>query len=217
VLNLIFGSPNINNEKNSIISALIAGPAGSGPNRNFNFTYMDSQPERANIDWLLSAPKQQAELYRDASNKTITIDNGLLKRSFRIAPNLACIEFLNQTNGEQMLRAVSPEARITINGTIYNVGGLFGQLEKGYFKSDWIDGLKINRNDFFFHHLEVSALKPYINWKTVKMGWSLNISPAKGKMVSFVFTSANQLLKGIKVTVNYEVYNGCPSFANGSV
>ena len=168
------------------------------------------KPERAKIDWLLSAPKQQAELYRDASNKTITIDNGLLKRSFRIAPNLACIEFLNQTNGEQMLRAVSPEARITINGTIYNVGGLFGQLEKGYFKSDWIDGLKINRNDFFFHHLEVSALKPYINWKTVKMGWSLNISPAKGKMVSFVFTSANQLLKGIKVTVNYEVYNGLP-------
>jgi hypothetical protein len=164
----------------------------------------------AKTDWLIRKPFQKAEIYRDADNKNIIIDNGLLKRSFRISPNLACVEYLNQSSGEQLLRAVSAEARLTINGKSYNVGGLYGQPEKGYLKAEWLDQLKSNSNDFIFHHFEVASLKPHISWKTVSNGWSLNNSPATGKMLSSIFTSGNPLLKDIRVTVHYEVYDGIP-------
>ncbi len=36
-------------------------------------------------------------------------------------------DYKNIANGQQLLRAVRPEAWLTINGKEYNVGGLYGQ------------------------------------------------------------------------------------------
>ncbi len=52
-------------------------------------------------------------------------------------------------SGEQLIRSVRPEARITINGKDYNVGGLYGQKEHAYFVNSWLKDPKPDDRDFF--------------------------------------------------------------------
>ena len=86
-------------------------------------------------DWLLSNAPSKAAVYKSASQKDIILYNGLLKRVFRLQPNLACTDFTNVSNGQQLLRAVKPEARLTIDGVDHNIGGLHGQKENAYLRA----------------------------------------------------------------------------------
>jgi len=160
-------------------------------------------------DWLLNVPTSKAEVYRSVDNKDIILDNGLIKRSFRMQPNLACIDFTNQSTGEQLLRAITAEAKLTINGKNYKVGGLYGQSERAYLKSAWIDMLKADINEFLYKSYTVTPIKPYVNWKVTNR-WALNKEQATGKMLTFVFECSQPLMKDIVVKVNYELYDGIP-------
>ena len=83
-------------------------------------------------DWLVKPTSQKAGIYKSEDGKDIILFNGLVKRAFRIKPNVACIDYQNMSNGQQLLRDVKPEAVITFDGVKYNVGGLHGQQEKAY-------------------------------------------------------------------------------------
>ena len=61
-------------------------------------------------DWLLNAAEYTANVKVKEAKKEITLDNGLVKRTFRIEPNVVCIDYLNQVNGQQLLRSLKPEA-----------------------------------------------------------------------------------------------------------
>src|SRR5688572_24835968 len=66
-------------------------------------------------DWLVQPVKEIANIYSSADRKGIILFNGLVKRTFRLSPNVACIDYKNLINGQQLLRAVKPEAKVTIN------------------------------------------------------------------------------------------------------
>jgi hypothetical protein len=161
-------------------------------------------------DWIISKTKVPAEVYRSADNKDIILDNGLLKRTFRLQPNLACTDFSNLSSSEQLVRAVSAEAKLTIDGKDYNIGGLYGQKEKAYLKTEWIDGLTANESDFQFKTYYISSIPPYVKWKPSPARWAANKQQPTGKMVTFVFESKLPSLKGVEVSVHYELYDGIP-------
>ncbi len=48
-------------------------------------------------DWLVKPIKQKAEIIVDGKN--IILNNGLVKRAFRMEPNVACFDYTNLTNG----------------------------------------------------------------------------------------------------------------------
>ena len=81
-------------------------------------------------DWLVHSVKQKAGVYTSVDNKDIILFNGLLKREFRLAPNVVCTDYQNMITGQQLLRALTAEAVIVITGKEWNVGGLYGQKEK---------------------------------------------------------------------------------------
>ena len=83
-------------------------------------------------DWLITAPGVKAAAYRSKDGRFFVLDNGLIRRTWRIDPNLACVSFDNLTSGKSLLRAVRPEARVVIDGTAWNVGGLTGQPNQAY-------------------------------------------------------------------------------------
>jgi hypothetical protein len=172
------------------------------PTWNLNF---DQTPVR---DWLVESPVQKAGVYLSQNKKDIILYNGLVKRSFRIGPNLACIDFRNLLSGQQLLRAIRPEAFVTLNGEQFAVGGLVGQKEKAYLMPTWIDGFKAGEKDFQYVGMEVSDLKPFIQWK--RKTWAYNTQQPKGKLISFHFRSSIEALKGLDVEVNYELYDGIP-------
>jgi hypothetical protein len=159
-------------------------------------------------DWLIQPVKIKAAIYASADKKNIYLSNGLLERVFRITPDVACVDYRNLSNNHQLLRAVKAEARLTINGKDYNVGGLYGQKENAYLLPEWIDQFKTSDSSFHFVSYEVSNIKPYLNWKTTM--WSSNRQQPTGKMIAFKYKSALDALKGIDITVNYELFDGIP-------
>ena len=169
----------------------------------------DPALEQLNVkDWLIHTPAQKAGVYSSQDGKDIILYNGLVKRTFRMSPNLTCFDFKNLSNGQQLLRAVRPEAVVTINGVAYAVGGLTGQKEKAYLMPSWIDGFKSGETDFQYAGVEVTDLTPFINWK--RRTWAYNTAQPKGKLIKFRFISSLAHLKGVEVEVNYELYNGLP-------
>ena len=67
----------------------------------------------------------------------IVLENGLVKRVFRNQGTIACISFQNLINGQEIIRAISPEAIIMVNGQSLPIGGWIGQKEKAYLKQEW--------------------------------------------------------------------------------
>lgn len=159
-------------------------------------------------DWLLNATNYNASISKVNNEKDIILTNGLVRRIFRVTPNVACTGYENLISGQQLLRAVKPEAIVEIDGMQMNVGGLSGQKENAYLKSEWVDQLKNDSAAFQFQRYSIAAIKPFINWKPNR--WSLNKKQASGQQLSFIFSSASSALKDIIVTVHYELYDGLP-------
>ena len=161
-----------------------------------------------NGDWLITPIPQKAEIYRSENGRNIILYNGLVKRVFCIQPNVACIDYTNMSNGQQLLRAIKPEAKIIIDKKEYEVGGLHGQTENAYLLPDSLNNFTTNENDFQLEKFEINEIKPFINWKP--KGWAMNKNQPTGKMLSFIFQSSLPELKNIIVKVNYELYDGIP-------
>jgi len=159
-------------------------------------------------DWLVNPADINANVYRSPDNKDIILFNGLVKRTFRIQPNLACVGYLNTTSGQQLLRAVKPEARVKVNGVEYSVGGLIGQKEQAYLIPSWVDEFKTGPNDFKFVDFSVGPIEAFIKWKNTT--WAVNTKQATGKLLSFAFESSTTDLKGLVIKVNYELYDKMP-------
>ncbi|MEZ0609593.1 alpha-galactosidase [Fibrella sp. WM1] len=160
-------------------------------------------------DWLVKSIRASAQVYRSADGNDLYLSNGLLLRRFRIAPNVATVSLKHLGTGEQFVRSVRPEARLTINGQSYAVGGLYGQSLHAYLREDWIPTLTANAADFQLQQVQVTELKPYLNWKP--RFWALNPNQPTGKTLSFTYTHAN--LPGVSVTVHYGLYDGLPLVA----
>ncbi|HLO83177.1 MAG TPA: hypothetical protein VK166_19575 [Chitinophagaceae bacterium] len=157
-------------------------------------------------DWLVKPSDIRAAVYLSADKKDIVLYNGLVKRVFRLSPNVACIEYSNLMNGQQLLRAVKPEAVLKIDGKEHRVGGLYGQKEKAYLLNDWVDQLSAHSEDLQLKGYTVTDLKDQIQWKPA--GWTPNKKSPTGKVLSFAYSSP--LLPGLSVNVHYEIYDGIP-------
>jgi len=157
-------------------------------------------------DWLIHAIPQKTTVKEE--NNTLVIQNGLLRRSFYLGKNIGCFDFVNLTNQQQLIRAVKPEARLILNHTEYQVGGLAGQKENGYFLPEWLPSLTKGENDFMFISYQVSDIKPGIQWKSKT--WTGKFLPATGKELVLTFESPVPELKGLKVDVHYALYDGMP-------
>ncbi|QRR00506.1 alpha-galactosidase [Dyadobacter sandarakinus] len=159
-------------------------------------------------DWLITPVKEKAGIYLSSDRKDIVLYNGLVKRVFRITPDLACTDYRNMRNGQQLLRAVKPEARLVIHGVTFPVGGLTGQKELGYLLPEWVDDLRRSDSAFHFVDFTTTELQPVLEWKGAF--WTGVKKGASGKKISFRFTSELPALRGLEVLVHYAVFDGLP-------
>ena len=136
------------------------------------------------IDWLIDNSKYKAKVYAGKDGKSVVISNGLVARVFRIDPNLATIDIVNQMTSESMLRAVSPEGELVIDGKKWALGGLKGQPERGYFKQQWLNEMTVADNSFVVADFEIVDTIHTLKW--AKSRWALNKNMPTGK--SLVFT-----------------------------
>jgi hypothetical protein len=168
--------------------------------------WQDTSPAK---DWLVQNDVFKANILQSSNGKEIYLYNGLLKRKFVIAgSSVACTDYNNLINGQQILRAINAESKVTINGIEYAVGGLKGQTEKAYLLPAWIDTLKSLDDRFVYSSYLMEAIPQNLKWKT--RAWSTNKKQPTGKMLTFIFNANAPAIKGLIVKVHYELYDGIP-------
>ena len=161
-------------------------------------------------DYLIDASPFIAVARRDESATTISLSNGLIRRSWRVTPNGACVAFDNLMTGHSMLRAVRPEARVTINGKAISVGGLVGQPNLAFLSTDWLDSMK-----------SAPAALPLVAVRTGKpaarIAWGRRrhhapdvVWPPQGVYLSMEFRPQQTDDLDYAVTVHYEMYDSIP-------
>ncbi len=165
----------------------------------------------AKYDWLLHRDKAKAQVMQTDGGREIVISNGLVARSWKISPYFANVGYSNLMNNEELLRAVSNEGSLTINGKSYALGGVESQFEYGYFKREWLDKMTAAKDSFEVVDFYVSALKPRIKW--AKSRWASNKKDPSGQVLSLVLTHPAKELEGIRVTIHFALYDGIPTIS----
>ncbi|WP_346236685.1 NPCBM/NEW2 domain-containing protein [Niabella insulamsoli] len=160
-------------------------------------------------DWLLATPQIKATIERSAGNRII-LSNGLVSRTIVAAPNAATVSLKNLVTGEEYVRAVEPEAIIKINGQAYDVGGLAGQVNRGYLLDEWIKDMYAVPGSFVLSGVEVTAIKPQIAWKA-KRWIAATQWQATGQELVLSFT--HPVLTGVVVKVHHKIYDHIPLIA----
>ncbi len=139
-------------------------------------------------DWLVNPAPFKAQIRFDTAKHELTLENGLTRRTFRLAPNAATIDYSSLVTGEQLLRATGPEARVTLNGTEYAVGGLEGQPAQNYLKAEWIDDLRADPAAYRFAEWKEEPMTARFPWQKrtawLSRDWPW---PAPGKEVTLRF------------------------------
>ena len=179
-------------------------------------TYMDTKlPPHSAIpsydsDWLLDSSAYRAGLFNGAHPEEIVLSNGLLSRTFRLGPNAATVGLDSGVNGTALLRGIKPEARIQVDGTSCDIGGLIGQEEYAYLRREWIDSFKCDPAAFRHAHYEHGPTQAPFAWKRVRHAPDLPW-PAPGVRLSLHFAApADSGLEGLEAVVHYELYDGIP-------
>ena len=126
----------------------------------------------------------KAQIRFDEAKKELVIGNGLASRTLRLSPNAATVSLKNLSSGEEMLRAVSPEARVTLNDTEYAIGGLEGQRIQNYLKAEWIDGLRDQPGAYHLADWKELPMTERLQWKKRPEWLAKDLPwPAPGKHV----------------------------------
>ena len=163
----------------------------------------------ADRDWLVRRVTEPVRVVERADGKEVVMDNALIRRTFRLRPNAATVGYDNLMTGESMLRAVKPEARVEIDGVRFDVGGLKGQPDHAYLLSEWLDSLRSNPEAFQFAGYEIGRTKERFAWRRRRYCADTAWPPA-GASLSLHFKPPADKLKGLRLSVHYEMYEGIP-------
>lgn len=168
----------------------------------------------ATLDWLVDQAPVEAGVFRDGAGEHLVLDNGLVRREFRVAPGLGCVAFDDLTTGRSLLRAVRPEARLVVDGVRLDVGGLVGQPNHAYLDPSWelaVDPAAMRWVDF-----EVGEPAERLAWKRTRHHAPHATWPPSGVALRLDFAMPAQEhpgLEGLRVSVHYELYDGVPLLA----
>ncbi|MFR8655530.1 MAG: NPCBM/NEW2 domain-containing protein [Bacteroides caccae] len=162
---------------------------------------------QTDFDWLITPEKAKAGIYASADRKSIIVANPMVSRTFRIFPNLATTNMINRMTGESMLRAVSSEGSIRIDGKKHLIGGLTGQPERAYIEDKWIESMTTIPESFLVEDFEIVPIQEDIKW--ARSRWALNKEAATGSEIIFTLRG-EKVLKEVIVKLHVSVYDKLP-------
>lgn len=174
----------------------------------------DARPAGENgADWLIDPSPYHARIATNAAENEIILENGLVRRVFKLSPDAATVAFDNLMTGNSILRAVRPEAQLTLDGKAFDVGGLVGQPVQNYLSPAWLEEMKAEPDAFHFTGVKTGLTEARFPWKKRTEWLSLPAPwPPLGVALTLSFAAPTNL-GAITVDVHYEFYDGLPLMA----
>ena len=156
----------------------------------------------ASPDWLVDPQTYSAKAYQ--TRDRVVLDNGLARREIVLAPNAATVSLKNLVTGEELIRAVKPEAILTVGAKELAVGGLLGQPDLAFLRPEWLKTMTADPAALQFQRVTFGETQSPFDYKAsghfVRRTW-----PSGGKSAILEFGGW-----GLKVQVHYEIYDGIP-------
>ena len=125
---------------------------------------LPSKHRRPDADYFIDSTRYKAAVFQSSDGRELIMDNGLVQRRWRIAPNGACVAYDNLMTGQAMLRSIRPEARLTIDGTAYDVGGLVGQPNHAFLTPTWLAEMQADPQALRLVEVEVGKTIERFAW-----------------------------------------------------
>lgn len=163
-------------------------------------------------DWLVDSRGFVATAHQTGNSNSVTLDNGLIRRVIQLSPNAATVAIDDHRTGTHLLRAVEPEALVTLDGKQYAVGGLSGQPDRAYLLPEWHNSLTNNPGSFQFTRLEHGRPIAPFAWKRTRHATDLPWPP-RGTAIALHFQGSDDATRNLEITVHYELYDGLPVVA----
>ena len=124
--------------------------------------------------------------------------------------------FDNLMTGQAMLRSVRPEARVTIDGKSFDVGGLVGQPNHAFLLPEWLENMKADPNAMQLIGFEIGKPVERIAWGRTRRAATDATWPPKGAYLRMDYAlptdsaDRNDEESASRVSVHYELYDGVP-------
>lgn len=170
----------------------------------------EAAPTRS-ADYLIDAAPFAAKVTWSESRHEVSLENGLVRRTWRLAPTGACVAFDNLMTGSAILRSVRPEARVQIDGAAVEVGGLIGQPNHAFLTAAWLDQMVANPLAMVLLGTEVTEPKVRFPWGRRRHAAPGAVWPPKGVGLRLDFGMPGA--DGLRVSVHYELYDGLPALS----
>ena len=158
-------------------------------------------------DYLVDRVTTDAKLYRGPGEKEISLDNGLIRRTFAFSPAGATVQIQNLKTKENFIRSVKPEAFLTINGKDYKVGGLTGQPNQAFLKPEWLKDMKADPNAFYLYKVATGTCTAIFDIKTERRSEG---KPWPPRGIQLILTYLHNDFPGLLIEVRHEIYDGIP-------
>ncbi|MHB1037350.1 MAG: hypothetical protein ACYC35_22485 [Pirellulales bacterium] len=201
-----------------VMSSAVAFGETAGPLAELkNLPEWRGKTARPATDWLLDETPFKAGAFRGKGPNELVLANGLIARTFRLAPNAATVGLDNLATGEAILRGVKPEAIVEIDGQRYEVGGLKGQPNYAFLRPEWLNALGANPAAFQCVGFQIGKPTERLAWKQVRHHSPGVKWPPGGVSLRLDFAmpttpTAAGGLRGLRVSVHYELYDGLPCY-----
>ena len=168
-------------------------------------------PQRPNADWLVHTAGKTTVRRIETPRREITLPNGLISRPWHVWPTsntVATTSLKNLMTGQEMLRAVKPEALIEFDddGKFIPMGGAVGQRDLAYLTPEWLDAMKAPSGAFVLKNVAIGRIEERFGWERKRGG--TGAWPPPGRRVDLTFSSAQR--EGVEVVVHTEMYDGIP-------
>ena len=172
--------------------------------------FLAAQSGRGPSDWLIDPSPYEARVRSSNDGRELALENGLVRRAWRLEPNAACVAFDDLVNARSLLRAVQPEARVTIDGVAQDVGGLLGQPNRAYLTDEWLGAMTADPEAWRYVGHEVGEPAPRLHWERVRRAAPDAEWPPRGAALTLFFEPPKGLAAGLRISVHYELYDGLP-------
>jgi hypothetical protein len=166
----------------------------------------------ARPDWLVERVDRPVELKVDQPRHELVLENGLLSRTFRTAPNFATVGYRNLSTGLPVIRAVKPEAVLVLDGRRYEIGGLHGQPDLAYLLPEWLEAMTADPRAFQFSGYTTREPRARFAWKRSRRSQELPWPPRGLELVAEFHPPAEaaERYRGLTISIHYEMLEGLP-------
>jgi hypothetical protein len=192
---------------------------------------MSAQPPdgyQLEVDWLLDPSPFSAAIRELPDGRGLVLENGLIRRTIALnagksGRGTATVDWDNLMTGQGILRAVRPEALLTIDSKSVVIGGLRGQPNQAFLPRGWLDQMESAPDAWQLVAHEIGEIEPRMAWKASRHHAPRAQWPPKGRSLRLDFCAPSsagvepdaaaelQTPAGeLQVSIHYEIYDGLP-------